>query len=97
MNVTDSYNPARLFELYLSTVPDGRTMEGRAGGYLFSKPKAQSLTFNLHNPKEMTLFQPNQKGDLLKTQFAGYNQACFSWEMSCGKNVENPDPCCEGR
>ena len=62
MDFTEKYNPGRLFELYLSLVPAGGTLEGREGGFLFSKYRAQSLSFNLHNSEEDELFQPNQKG-----------------------------------
>ena len=63
MDFTPTYNPGRLFELYMEFVPDAGTMEGRDGGFLFPKPKTQSLAFNIHDKEEKILYQPNQKGE----------------------------------
>ena len=61
MDFTRDFNPGKLFEAYLNLCPTGSTMEGRKGGYLFSKCMKQTTTFHIHDPKEEVLFQPNQK------------------------------------
>ena len=81
MNFTTSFNPGKLVEAYLSLCPKAGTMEGRLGGYLFSKCKLQISTFHIHNPEEKLLYQPNQKvgpdtvGNMLKTLCAAVGEA----------------------
>ena len=61
MDFTNEYNPGVLFETYLNLCADDGTIDGKEGGFLFSKPKIQSATFHIHNPEELALFQVNQK------------------------------------
>ena len=61
MNFTKDYNPGKLLEVYLSLCPEAGTIEGRQGGFLFSKCRAQSSSFHIHDADEKFLFQPNQK------------------------------------
>ena len=54
-----SINPGEIFGLFLSFVPDTGSIDGK-GGLLFMKPKANCKGFDVHNPKEKILYQPNQ-------------------------------------
>ena len=83
MDITDQYNPGLLFETYLNVCADEGTIDGREGGYLFSKPKFQSATFHIHDAEEKVLFQPNQK--------VGKDSVALMLKTLCGV-VEQP-PC----
>lgn len=63
MEIFPGFNPAKLFGIYLSYVPDGGTLEGK-GGYLFPKPRDAGTNFNIHDPKEMKLYHANQPGNV---------------------------------
>ena len=53
------FNPAQLFQKYLSYVPDEGTLEGKVG-YLFPKPRDSGGSFNIHDPAENKPVHANQ-------------------------------------
>ena len=67
LDFSSNFNPGEIFSFYLQFLPDQPTKAGVEGGYLFPRPRAKSSKFDPHNPTEMCLFEPNQKG-LLNTQ-----------------------------
>ena len=62
LDITKTFNPGYIFNEYLKYLPQGGTLMGRPGGFLFPKPKDTCKSFNIHNPDTMILFQPNQPG-----------------------------------
>lgn len=62
INVGNKLNPGHLFELDISFLPEKSTIPDKVGGWLFPRPRKESNSLNIHNPGEMNLFEPNQKG-----------------------------------
>ena len=63
------FNPGEFFSFYLSLLPKNSTLEGKEGGWLFPRPRANTKVFNVHKEGEI-MFEPNQKGiDLLDNFF----------------------------
>ena len=61
INMTPTFNPAKFVTFYMSLLPDESTKEGMEGGFLFPKPRQASSKFNIHNPEETKLYEPNLK------------------------------------
>ena len=64
LDFASNYNPGEIFSFYMQFLPDKATKEGCKGGFLFPKPRIPSQKFDPHDPNEMCLYEPNQRGDL---------------------------------
>ena len=83
IEIAPNFNPGKLFLEYLKYLPEIKTDVGlvsKHGDYLFPRPKDCCKSFNVHDAKMMSLFQPNMPGK------AGYfcfiflrNFTRFSW------------------
>ena len=62
LDISPVFNPGYIFSEYLKYLPDQGTLTGKPGGFLFPKPKDPSKGFDIHDPKNMELYQPNQSG-----------------------------------
>ena len=62
------FNPGEFFSFYLSLLPKNSTLEGKEGGWLFPRPRANTKVFNVHKEGEI-MFEPNQKGINLLDNF----------------------------
>ena len=56
------FNPGELFAYYLSKVPPEATTPSGKGGFLFMAPRRKSKKFDLHDPANVFLYEPNMKG-----------------------------------
>jgi len=56
----NTFNPGEFFSFYLSLLPKNSTLEGKEGGWLFPRPRANTKVFNGHKEGEI-MFEPNQK------------------------------------
>lgn len=57
-----NFNPGEFFSFYLQFIPDESTKENVKGGFLFPKPRTLSNKFDIHDPEENCLYEPNQRG-----------------------------------
>ena len=70
MTIYGSFNPGEYLEFYMSFLPLEATKINSEGGWLFPRARKHGVgAYNIHNPKEMKLFEPNMKGNLSNDNF----------------------------
>ena len=79
MTIDGSFNPGEYLEFYMGFLPLEATKINSEGGWLFPRARKHGVgAFDIHNPKEMKLFEPNMKGNLFIDNFL-FSNVFSSW------------------